>query len=92
MEPQAKIETPKEAKPRPPQRAMAAAVEMEIHCAIGSKTIDKAHDIDDRFPAYDEMLAALREVAVLGHGKCTIGKPLADMVRAALSKALEPRS
>jgi hypothetical protein len=31
-----------------------------------------------------ELEAALREVAVLGHGRCKIGKPLADMIRAAL--------
>lgn len=36
---------------------------------------------------HDGLVAALREVAILGHGKCTIGKPLADMIRAALAKA-----
>lgn len=40
---------------------------------------------------HDDLVTALREVAVLGHGKCTIGKPLADMVRAALAK-VEARS
>lgn len=35
-----------------------------------------------------KMFEALRHVAVLGHGKCTIGKPLAEMVRAALSGAV----
>ena len=37
--------------------------------------------------AAPELLAALCEVAVLGSGKCVIGKPLADMVRAAIAKA-----
>lgn len=32
----------------------------------------------------DAALDVLREVAVLGHGKCTIGKPLAGMVRGVL--------
>lgn len=36
---------------------------------------------------HPQLVAALREVAVLGHGKCTIGKPLANMVRAALMAA-----
>lgn len=38
--------------------------------------------------AAPDLFAALAEVAVLGHGKCTIGKPLAEMIRAAISKAL----
>lgn len=37
--------------------------------------------------AAPDLYAALCEVAILGHGKCTIGKPLADMVLAALAKA-----
>jgi len=32
----------------------------------------------------DRLREVLDHVAVLGHGKCTIGKPLADMIRAAL--------
>lgn len=33
----------------------------------------------------ERMAEALEHVAVLGHGKCTIGKPLAEMTRSALS-------
>lgn len=36
---------------------------------------------------HSRLVAALREVAILGHGRCTIGKPLADMIRAALEAA-----
>lgn len=36
---------------------------------------------------HPQLVAALREVAILGHGRCTIGKPLADMIRAALDAA-----
>jgi hypothetical protein len=32
----------------------------------------------------DRLREVLDHVAVLGHGKCTIGKPLADMIRAEL--------
>ncbi len=35
----------------------------------------------------DELVAALGNFAILGHGKCTIGKPAADIARAALTKA-----
>lgn len=37
--------------------------------------------------AAPELFAALQQVAILGHGKCTIGKPLAEMVLAALAHA-----
>lgn len=37
--------------------------------------------------AAPDMYQALEEVAVLGSGRCVIGKPLAEMIRAALNKA-----
>ena len=37
--------------------------------------------------AAPELFDALEQFAILGHGKCTIGKPLAEMARAALAKA-----
>lgn len=48
-----------------------------------------AQDVATRLDTLEAENAQLREalahVAVLGYGKCTIGKPLAEMVRAALS-------
>jgi hypothetical protein len=40
-----------------------------------------------KIAAAPQMIEALEQVAILGHGKCTIGKPLAAMIFAALSKA-----
>jgi hypothetical protein len=37
--------------------------------------------------AAPDLLAVVRQFAILGSGKCTIGKPLADMARAAINKA-----
>jgi hypothetical protein len=45
---------------RPTDRAMKAAVEMEIHAACSTMTIAKGAALDEAFPAYDDMLAALR--------------------------------
>lgn len=46
-----------------------------------------AAEIARNLSAHPLLVAALREVAILGHGRCKIGKPLADMVRAALEAA-----
>lgn len=51
-----------ETKTRPSERAMRAAVEMEIHAAISSTTLSKAEELDKAFPAYDDMLAALKSL------------------------------
>lgn len=37
--------------------------------------------------AAPDLYAALAQYAILGHGKCSIGKPAADMALAALAKA-----
>lgn len=62
MQMQAEIETTKEAKPYPSERAMVAAVQMEIHCTLSTKTVDKGLALDNRFPAYDELLSALKHI------------------------------
>ena len=49
--------------PRPTERAMRCAVEMEIHAACSTMTIAKGHAIDKHFPGYDDMLAALKSLA-----------------------------
>lgn len=49
-------------KTRPTERAMRAAVEMEIHAACSTTTLSKGHEIDRHFPGYDDMLAALQAV------------------------------
>lgn len=43
------------------ERAMKAAVEMEIHAALSTTTAAKGEELDKYFPAHDEMLIALRE-------------------------------
>lgn len=45
---------------RPSERAMKAAVEMEIHAACSTTTVGKGAALDKAFPAYDEILAALK--------------------------------
>lgn len=42
--------------------------------------------MDEAADLLDKVETILGHIAVLGHGKCTIGKPLAEMVRAALAK------
>lgn len=44
--------------------------------------VDALNDAEAKVNA---LLEVLYQVAVLGHGKCTIGKPLAEMVRAAIT-------
>ncbi len=39
---------------------MKAAVEMEMHAAVGTRTVDKGATLDKCFPAYDELLDALK--------------------------------
>lgn len=51
-----------EARRIPSLRAMTAAVVMEAHAAVGTRTDAKAHELDDHFPAYDEVLAALQNL------------------------------
>lgn len=46
---------------RPTDRAMKCAVMMEVHCALSTQTIGKAKDIDQSFPAYDDVIEALTE-------------------------------
>lgn len=46
---------------RPTERAMKAAVEMEMHAAIGTKTVAKGKALDKCFPAYDELLEVAKE-------------------------------
>ncbi|MDH1268950.1 hypothetical protein N5C81_15095 [Rhizobium pusense] len=43
---------------RPTERAMKAAVEMEMHAAVGTRTVDKGATLDKCFPAYDGLLDA----------------------------------
>lgn len=40
---------------------MKAAVEMEMHAAVGTRTVDKGTTLDKCFPAYDELLVALKK-------------------------------
>ncbi|NTA79926.1 hypothetical protein G6L13_05430 [Agrobacterium tumefaciens] len=46
---------------RPTERAMKAAVEMEMHAAVGTRTVDKGATLDKCFPAYDDLLEATKE-------------------------------
>ena len=43
---------------RPTERAMKAAVEMEMHAAVGTTTLAKGETLDKCFPAYDDLLVA----------------------------------
>jgi len=45
---------------RPSKRAMEAAIDMEVHAALSTRTDAKALELDKRFPAYDDMLAVLK--------------------------------
>ncbi len=47
---------------RPTDRAMKAAVEMEMHATVGTRTIDKGAMLDKHFPAYDELLEAMKGI------------------------------
>jgi hypothetical protein len=75
-------------------RSAARAVIEAINPAVGAEggpVLEAADEIERLTKEWAEvhsaMLAALKHVAVLGHGKCTIGKPLAYMVSAAIAKA-----
>lgn len=46
----------------PTQRAMKAAVDMEVHAAISTRTDAKAKALDEHFPGYDAMVAALDRI------------------------------
>lgn len=48
-----------------------------------------ADALDQALAREADLLKVVIEFAVLGHGKCTIGKPLADMARAAIARATE---
>lgn len=48
---------------RPTERAMKAAVEMEMHAAVGTKTVAKGETLDKCFPAYDELLIEAKRAA-----------------------------
>jgi hypothetical protein len=50
---------------QPSERAMKAAVEMEVHAVLSTTTAAKARELDDAFPAYDSALAALRGIAAI---------------------------
>ena len=50
------------AEARPSDRAMKAAVNMEAHAALSTRTDAKAAALDDHFPGYDEMLEALKRL------------------------------
>jgi len=47
---------------RPSERAMKAAVEMEVHAVCSTTTVGKGAALDKAFPAYDELLEALRAI------------------------------
>lgn len=47
---------------RPTERAMKAAVEMEMHAAVGTTTVAKGETLDKCFPAYDDLLRSLRSI------------------------------
>lgn len=72
---------------RPTERAMKAAVEMEMHAAVGTRTVDKGATLDKCFPAYDELLAALQEVAGNGDGTGRNPQLMVDAAIAAIAKA-----
>lgn len=46
----------------PSERASRAALQMEIHAALRTTTRAKAVALDCVFPAYDELLAALKDL------------------------------
>lgn len=75
------------------ERAMKAAVDMEIHAACSTTTVGKALALDRHFPAYDEMLAALKATLADFAAWCEIRggagtyQPAMDRVQAAISKA-----
>ncbi len=52
---------------RPTERAMKAAVEMEMHAVVGTTTVAKGETLDKCFPAYDDLLEAL--TAIAGYAK-----------------------
>lgn len=64
--------------------AYEADIAAELNAALAENAALRASNA--------EMLAALREVAVLGHGRCVIGKPLAVIIRAAIARATEAAS
>lgn len=70
------------------------AIELVVGCSVApvSDVCDQpeAEANASLISAAPDLLAVVQELAVLGHGKCTIGKPLADMARAALAKATPP--
>lgn len=47
---------------RPTERAMKAAVEMEMHATVGTTTVAKGETLDKCFPAYDEFLSASKKL------------------------------
>lgn len=56
---------------KPTERAKAAAVEMEIHAAAGSSTLEKAVALDKFFPAYDEILDVLKKLVAQDYNVVT---------------------
>ncbi|MEK1908204.1 MAG: hypothetical protein AAAB13_20720 [Pseudomonas sp.] len=79
---------------QPSERAMKAAVEMELHAACGTMTIAKGRAIDAVFPAYDDVLNALITALPYveeaepdqAYAKGAVRKVI-DQMRAAISKA-----
>lgn len=79
---------------RPSDRAMKAAVEMEIHAACETTTLGKGLALDQAFPAYDDMLQALKDAQeVLVHNPDASQPPryraiqASKIIKSALAKA-----
>lgn len=80
---------------RPTERAMKAAVEMEIHAAVSSSTLAKGAAIDKYFSGYDDLLAALKRIvehqaAYIDELPGAFGVGDLEAARAAIAKAEGP--
>lgn len=76
------------------ERAMRCAVEMEIHAACSTTTRVKAIEIDNQFPGYDDMLAALKGLAPIIseiHGKWDEGMRAGKLLIALMDPSLKYR-
>lgn len=74
----------------PTERAMKAAVDMEVHAACSTQTIAKARALDGHFLGYDDVVVALENL--LDFCELVFVKPDQNddviAARAALAKAL----
>ena len=70
----------------PSERAMKAAVSMEIHSACSTSTLGKGRALDESFPAYDDLLEAL-EACAEDDGFLGLTFETRERISAAIAKA-----